>query len=141
MSYEVEYIPDEHRLFRRVPENFWNDLISSSRNSEWLKKGRFPPNLFKYPNEDQNLSADWCKYAKAEDTKNRASPCQVNGVVAFEVGSVRMDNLSVTHNPLCDNQAHSLISAENESHLRKSLSSNAEWVKGLSLHTPSNLIH
>lgn len=125
----VEYIPDKDLLYHRIHKAFWLDQINSHKN----KNGKeFPPGLFRYRGDDDNLSVDWRKYSTPKDTKNRAPDPSTNGVVEFDAGSVRKDSLTVKHDPIDDNQAHSCICG-NESQVRKTLSNIAKWVDGYAL--------
>jgi hypothetical protein len=56
------------------------------------------------------MSVDWERYSSAEDTRGRALSPDENGVIALVTGDVRrIEGLSVEHEPLRSNRAHSGI--------------------------------
>jgi len=102
-------IPDESELFYRVHQNM-------------TPTGAILPSIFKpikanIPGKEDGLSVDWSEFCLAIDTLNRASnpdSASKSGVLLLKTGDVRKISvdgqcLEVLHDPIQDNQAHSLI--------------------------------
>lgn len=91
----IEPIPDPDRVFMRVPVG-------------WLPGSQFHPGIFR--EIEGAISVDWEKYSTADETRGRARNPSQNGVIALVVGAVRLiESLSVEHEPILSNRAHSGI--------------------------------
>jgi hypothetical protein len=91
----TEHIPEPDRLFMRVHVK----LLPTRQ----LHAGIFRERL-------GAMSVDWERYSSAEDTRGRAPNPDENGVIALITGDVRrIEGLSVEHEPLRSNRAHSGI--------------------------------
>jgi hypothetical protein len=113
----VEEIPNEDFLFLRVHKNLLNF-------GESVPKGVFR-------DQGDGMSTDWDKYSTAEQTQQRAkrSPAADNGVLKLNVGGIRaIASLSVQHEPLPDNRAHTEVFGEKNPKARVLLQRLAEWV-------------
>ncbi len=103
MPFAVEEIPDEDLLFLRVHK-------INVQNNKLL------PIAYKIKGEG-GLSTDWSRYSTPQQSRERARIPSDNGVVSFEVKSVRKGELKVLHCPIegdlelaiTPNQAHSEI--------------------------------
>jgi hypothetical protein len=98
MTWNVEPIPNEDRLFYRVNAKLLKDRLT-------LHSGVFRE-------QHGSISTDWEKYSTPDETRNRAAVPDDNGVVALVVGAVRaFEGLSVLHSPdeQRQNRAHSDI--------------------------------
>lgn len=89
----TEAIPDNDLLYYRVHINNAPD-------------GVLHPGVFR--EQSGSMSTDWSKFSTPEATRLRAkSGPAVNGVMTLHVGGVRsVSGLTVDHNPLDSNQAH-----------------------------------
>jgi hypothetical protein len=99
--WEIEEIPNDHRLFLRVHVN---EVKSTG--------GNLHPGVFR--EQEGSMSVDWEKYSTAEQSRNRAKNPQKVGIVALIAGVVRsIENLKVLHEPAEDqdrkNRAHSAV--------------------------------
>ena len=69
--------------------------------------GEIRPNVFR--DHHGSMSVDWERYSGPEETRDRGVP-EDNGVISLNSGVVRADTpLTVGHQPLPDNRAHSEI--------------------------------
>jgi len=95
--YPAEHVPDEDELYLRVHQN------------NLQPRGELHPGIFREHNS--GMSTDWSHYATPEETRQRAtSPPELNGVVSLPVGGVRaLEGLTVDHDPLPDNRAHTEV--------------------------------
>ncbi|MCP9237942.1 hypothetical protein [Lewinella sp. JB7] len=99
MSYEVEEIPDEDTLYYRIHKTEFRD-------------GKVIPGAFKERGEGdrKGMSTNWDKYSDPDDLISDREEPNNYGVVNLNVAKVRMiEELSVEHNPLPDNRAHSHV--------------------------------
>jgi len=98
MEYEVEQIPDEDFLYRRI-------------NREMIDNNSVKPAAFKQRLQDKGcLSVDWAKYSRPDETIKRTSVAAFNGCVSLKSGNVRYYHLAVEHRPsYSDNRAHSVV--------------------------------
>ena len=103
MIWEVEEIPNEHKLYKRVnTKNF-------HRNYD-LNDLHPPVNIFR--DTGSGMSVNWSKYADAQDTKDQARIPEDNWVIKMNVGKVReINELEVEHTPKPQykNRAHSSV--------------------------------
>jgi hypothetical protein len=91
----IENIPDPDRLFMRVANG-------------WLPSRILHPGIFR--ETGGAVSVDWEKYSTAEQTRYRARNPSQFGVIALVAGKVRkIEGLSVQHEPIKSNRAHSGI--------------------------------
>lgn len=90
----VEEIPDAHSVFMRV-------------HFDSVSDGAPMPGAFR--DRCTGMSTDWEKYADPEQTRDRGrKPAAEYGVIELPVSDVRaISGLSVVHEPLDDNRAHS----------------------------------
>jgi hypothetical protein len=108
MSYPVEEIQDEHRLYRRVADNRFN------------AKGRPAPGAFK--ERGKGMSSDWSKYATAADSLKGSPDPDKWGVVSLEVADLRGLGLQVEHTPRSYNRAHADVTGiEGDEEMRMEL--------------------
>ncbi len=102
--WEIETIPDNDLLYKRIHENH-------------IRDGEVMPVTFKEQGEDDNkgMSTDWAKYSRPRETKLRARDPKKNGVVSFDTEDLRDLNLEVVHAPIKDppkiedNRAHTHV--------------------------------
>lgn len=114
MTWEIEYIPDEDLLYRRVRHTM-------------VSNGKPIPAYFR----DLQLSANWCKYSSPELTRQQAvrHPPDEHGVIQISVGGIRAEtDCGVFHRPEDDNRAHSEVDCEKTEEVRLKLRGLAEWV-------------
>lgn len=116
MSFPKEQIPDKDYLLKRI-----------SRNT--LRDGKMTSYNFK----DSELSTNWAEYADAKQTRDQVAefgrePSNY-GVVDLNVADVRsISSQEVDHDPLSNNQAHTLISGKKDDEARLKLKDFANWV-------------
>jgi hypothetical protein len=94
----IEHIPDPDRMFMRV-------------HAQWLRPPARALHAGVFREIEGAISTDWEKYSSAQETRSRAkkNPSQ-NGVIALVAGDVRgIEGLSVEHEPIRSNRAHSGI--------------------------------
>lgn len=103
MSQEKLIVPDEDKLFVRVHETMLN------------KRNELHEGIFRQQGSD-GLSCDWAALCTPEETRQRASEPERNGVLSLIAGEVRsIAGLEVEHDPQPAkeskpaNPAHSLI--------------------------------
>ena len=119
LPYPIEEIPDKDHVFYRI-------------HIENIRDNTIIPGAFRQ--RDDGMSVDWDKYGSPERLKNVAIEPEKNGIVKFSVKKIRENNLlSVDHDPLPDNRAHSLVKGiPNSGTLKEStrlyLKRNYEWV-------------
>ena len=97
LAFQVEVIPDHSSVFMRA-------------HRDRVKNGVARPSAFE-PHGD-GLSVDWDRYSTADATLSRTTNNPANSaVVQMGVGPIRAirDGLDVIHDPLPNNQAHSLV--------------------------------
>src|SRR5437867_801913 len=93
----VEPIPDTDNVFMRAHQTHF-------RNGELL------PGVFRQHGD--GMSVDWEKYARPEDTRNRAARPLENAVIVTNVGDIHdIPDLQVRHKPDHErlNRAHSNV--------------------------------
>lgn len=96
----AEPIPDSDDLYYRVHVNLLKTV-----------DGKLGPNCFRDPT-GQGMSTDWSKYATPEQSRaGKGIDKAANyGVTGLHVGHVRrIDALSVIHEPLEENDAHTHV--------------------------------
>ena len=76
-NYGIEEIPDTARLYYRVHKNIYMATVKAAG----IPQGKLPSGVFRFQGGD--LSVDWSKYAKPDETKNRAKVPEDNGIVDF----------------------------------------------------------
>ena len=76
------------------------------------------------------LSTDWCRYSNPQETQARTGRPEKYGVVAMLAGTVRtIPGLTLEHDPLPDNRAHSNIYGDKkDQEIRVRLTRCLEWV-------------
>lgn len=93
----IEHIPDPDQIFMRV-------------HVQWLRPPAHVLHAGVFRETEGAISADWEKYSTAQETRYRARNPSQNGVIALVTGNVRgIDGLSVEHEPVRSNRAHSGI--------------------------------
>jgi len=118
-SWPVEEIPDNARLFRRVHSNFL-------RGQAGFDESYIPPGAIR--KTDAGLSTDWSKYSTPKQTRFRAPKPEANGVISLPVGPVRREaSQTVEHDPVPDNQSHSLVVGKKDEETRVLLLRLARW--------------
>ena len=127
-NYGIEEIPDTARLYYRVHK----DIYMATMRAAGIPQGKLPSGVFRFQGGD--LSVDWSKYAKPEETRNRARVPEDNGIVDFIASPIRVDGHKVEHTPKPDNRAHSSVSGD-ETAIRLILSKEAKWVPRLGPET------
>jgi hypothetical protein len=113
--WDVENIPEGDFVFMRVHKN-------NAPNGELL--------LAAFRDQGAGMSTDWEKYSTAEQTRNRAgrSKPSDNGVIKLSVTGIRrIEKLSVVHEPLTDNRAHTEVFGEKNERSRMLLNRLVEW--------------
>ncbi len=119
MPWQIEVIPDESLLFRRVHKNL-------------MVNGQVTIAAFK--NVQGGMSVDWNKYSTAEEARQRARSPQDNAVVKLVAGQVRQVlGQTVAHTPTEDNRAHSEVLGEKSVEVRTRLLEICEMVIPLSI--------
>ncbi len=97
-SWEIEHIPDEDLLYMRVHKTYCRD-------------SKLAPIAFR--DHEGGMSTDWSRYARPEQTRDRAKDPSKNAVVSMGVERVRaIQGLQVVHSPLHDNRAHTNVIGE-----------------------------
>jgi len=90
-----EDIPNESFLFYRVHKNDYVD-------------GQIIPGAFK--SRGDGMSTDWDKYITSLDSLMLAKDPSKNAIIKFSAGVIRSESsMSVEHDPIETNRAHSLI--------------------------------
>jgi hypothetical protein len=113
--WDIETIPDGDFVFMRAHKSF-------------IKDGELIPGVFQ--NRGEGMSTDWEKYSTAEQTRNRTlrSPPGDNGVIKLSVAGIRnIEKLSVVHEPLPDNRAHTEVFGEKTTKARMLLLREVNW--------------
>jgi hypothetical protein len=109
----VEEIPDADQIYMRV-------------HKMYAPTGELKPGAFR--DQQGGMSADWEEYATPEDTRNRARNPADNGVIGMTVGDVRaIESLTVVHEPLPENRAHTEVFGEKDPEVRVKLRRIARW--------------
>ncbi len=110
----VESIPDSDNLYMRIHHNQIRDDAPI-------------PGAFK--DHEGGMSTDWNKYSTPFETRRRGrKPEQEYGVVSLPVGGVRsIPNLTVVHEPLPVNRAHSEVFGEKDTEARLKLCRLYQW--------------
>ena len=121
-KWEIEKIPDEHYVFRRINKKCY------------VKKDQIPIGFYKQKGDNIQVSVDWEQYSSPIKCRNRAkrSRPEDNGVVEYLVKEIRQNTHKVCHDPTFCNRSHTLIIGE-ESKLKMALSRFAKWSKGCEL--------
>lgn len=109
MRWEVETIPDNHFVFRRIPDKLF-------------KEGQISPGAFL--NRGDGMSVDWQKYSTPEETRNRVSIQELDplefGVVKIEAVEIReIKNQILNHAPSKSNRAHSTVFGPTNNKIRR----------------------
>jgi hypothetical protein len=123
IEWQKEDIPDPHLLYMRVHRNNVNKF--GEPNTVALKD-HAPPDGSKQP----SLSVDWCRYSSPEETQGRTGQPEKYGVVRMVAGVVReIQGLTVEHDPLAENRAHSEIYGnKKDQEVRVLLTRACDWV-------------
>jgi hypothetical protein len=108
-AWEVEYIPDDDLLYRRVHRKLLSVLGGARAGAFTDHKG--------------GMSTDWSKYSTPEDTRHRLSgqPPDEFAVAVLPVGEVRRLGLLVEHDPLPENRAHTNVIGDKDAEVRLKL--------------------
>lgn len=120
-KWPIEAIPDEDNLFMRVHKNF-------------VHKGNLKPKVFQErgDGDEKSMSTNWEKYSTAQETRDSSNVPADNGVIIFMVDNLRKNNLTVTHAPLDDNQAHTDVNGLPDDlkdvEIRNKLLDNFDWL-------------
>ena len=108
-TYPIEEIPNQDLLYYRIHKTKIDfDELDDNKKIKLLA---FDPQ----PKGSTEMSTDWHKYSSALDAQNRARVPNDNGIVSFEVGTVRSSPfpLHVRHDPTLTehfkNRAHAVI--------------------------------
>jgi hypothetical protein len=108
-----EHSPDSATVFLRV-------------HRAYFYEGALNPGVFR--DHQGGMSVDWDRYSSAEETKRRARRPEDNGVIALAVRAVRLvQGLSVVHEPVPANRAHSQVLGEKDEERRLKLSRLYPW--------------
>lgn len=109
----VETIPSVDQVFMRVHKSFYPNA-------------RLNPGVFR--DHEGGMSVDWDRYSTAEEAHRRCRITADNGIVSMPVGGIRgIQGLSVQHEPLTDNRAHSEIFGDKTPERRVLLSRLIRW--------------
>jgi hypothetical protein len=101
MSWPIETIPDNDKLFMRIHENWI------------LQTGEPMPGAFR--NQGSGMSTDWNKYSTPEEALKRARVPSKNGIIQMQVSDVRkIPGQNIQHSPLPDNRAHTDVLGEKD---------------------------
>jgi hypothetical protein len=93
----IELILNPDRVFMRVPV-------------QWLRLPAHQLHEGVFRETEGAMSVDWERYSSAQETRDRARNPRQNGVIALVTGDVRgIEGLSVEHEPIRSNRAHSGI--------------------------------
>ena len=119
ITWLVEDIPNEDRLFMRVERSF-------------VSHGKFGPGVFKNrPTKSDGMSTDWDKYSTPGATRERAKVPQNNGVIEMPVAEVRkIMGQTVVHRPIQSNRSHTEVLGPKDEEVRLKLRRVARWVDG-----------
>ena len=109
--WEVEEIPNQDILFKRIPRAYFSDGI--------LNTAAF----HNIPRKTGGMSTDWSKHCNPRDTRRRSQqkPPEEYAVVQLTVGEVRkIPDQTVVHAPIASNRAHTEVFGEKhpEAHLQ-----------------------
>jgi len=124
---------NEHFLYRGVHKNLWQ---------YWSSLDKIQPHFFASKQAEQGLSTDWSKYSTPLDILNNLTDpiLTVNGIVELKIeklkASIIQNNfpLTIAHNPLPKNRAHTLIHGihkGNVTKIRRKISKITEWAPGM----------
>ena len=125
ITWPVEHVPNEDRLFMRVERTFVRD-------------GKFIPGVFKNrPTESDGMSTDWDRYSTPDVTRDRAKVPQNNGVIEMPVAEVRkIIHQTVVHRPIQSNRSHTDVLGPKDEEVRLKLRRVAQWVDGFQVSQP-----
>ena len=112
MTFPVETIPDGDTLYMRVHKTF-------------VKNGELRPSVF--VDREGGISTDWKKYATPQQAQGRTRIPSDNGVISLVAGPIRAVPLTVVHEPLDDNQAHTEVFGEKSEEVRVKLRRIFAW--------------
>lgn len=103
LRFPVEPIDNNSKLYYRVHKSF---IIDS----------KLIPGVFREmgEGEQKSMSTDWEKYSTPNEARERARKPEDNGIVHFISGNLRKLNLSVKHEPLSNNRAHTGVRGINK---------------------------
>lgn len=89
-NYGIEKIPDTARLYYRVHKNIYMATVRAAE----IPPGKLPSGVFRFQGDD--LSVDWSKYARPEETKNRATvPEDIGGFCCHAISRVSGEQVVV----------------------------------------------
>ena len=99
MRWKVETIPDNHFVYRRIPDKLF-------------KEGHISPSAFN--NQGDGMSVDWQKYSTPEKTRNIVSNQKKDplefGVAKIKAVKIReIEEQTLNHAPSKRNRAHSTV--------------------------------
>src|SRR6202022_2386786 len=109
-----EEIPDGDALYMRVHRQYLN------------KEGKLAPGAFR--DRGRGMSTDWSKYSTPPESLKRANQPTDNGIIELGVGGVRsIKPLTVEHDPIPANQAHTQVIGTKDEEIRLKLLRLAAW--------------
>jgi len=118
-QWPIEPIPNADSLYFRVHQSYF-------------KNKKLIPGVFK--ERDGSMSTDWSKYSTPEDSRQRATKPDENGILAFDAGLLRDTvGLTVTHAPdqELNNRAHTDVTGlgdgERLTEVRQKLLRHHKW--------------
>jgi len=127
--FPVEVIDDDQKLFYRIHRNnIDHDIVD---RKEKIRPVAFDP---KPSPHSVQMSVNWEKYSSAEATRLSAPKPELNGVLSFISGKIRISpvNLNVTHSPTqrtnrSHSHIHDVLSKKNDPEIRLLLRDSCEW--------------
>jgi hypothetical protein len=111
--WDIENIPDVDFVFMRAHKTKFKD-------------GELMPGVFQ--DHAGGMSTDWGKYSTAEQSRSRCKVPGDNAIIKLSVAGIRgIEKLSVVHEPLHDNQAHTEVFGDKTTQVRVLLGRLVEW--------------
>ncbi|HEX7478903.1 MAG TPA: hypothetical protein VF331_13945 [Polyangiales bacterium] len=108
-----EEIPNAHTIFLRVHRSFIGP------------DGAPTPGAIK--DHGGGMSTNWAKYCDAQAARQRAKTPRDNGVLSFNVGTVRSSPQTVEHTPTADDRSHTDVFGEKTAAIRLRLLESFNW--------------
>ena len=115
-NWPVEEIPDNDSLYMRVHKTYLT--------GEGLNPGVFN-------DKEGGMSTDWNRYSTPQQAQGRAKTPAHNGIISLNVGGVREAQMTVSHEPISQNRAHTEVIGEKDSEARLKLLRLARWEIGV----------
>jgi hypothetical protein len=111
--YPVENIPNGDFLYYRAHKSYF-------------KNGVLTHGVFR--DQQGGMSTDWNKYSSPEEARGRCSIPADNAIIKLSVAGIRLiEQLSVVHEPLPANRAHTEVFGEKSTEARMKLMRLVEW--------------